>query len=224
VQWAEVKLRELLRAYEVLSDAKQRFAYDRKLRARSGGMSFVERMMRKRDDHTAQAKLILHFLLEGEFERAIDLHESLLLRYATFSMAEHLDDRDYLDSLFLLGEAYEGREQWRTAARFYWEAYELEQSGPHKRYFFEELKDRLRIIFSQRLIRGLSPEDALKNYRRALALGIGNRDAALIYQKIAAIQSRLGRPDEAVKALNKAQNLCPGMKTIDLLKIKIAGN
>jgi len=224
IPWAEAKMRELLQAYEVLSDERQRMIYDSQLRASRPQMSFVERMKNKKDDLRAQSKLILHYLLDGEFDQAIELHEKLVLRHAAFSLDQHLEERDYLDSLFLLGEAYETRRQWHTAVRFYWEAYQRERVGPRKRYFFAELKDRLRILFSQRLVRGLSPEGALRNYRRALALGVGKRDAAMLYKKIASVQNRLGRHDEAVKALDKAKRLCPGMKSLDELKKKIAGN
>jgi curved DNA-binding protein CbpA len=222
--WAKDRMVRLLQAYEVLSDDRERYAYDRRLSMNRPRMSFADRMKSKPWDLGAQSKLILHYLLEGKSGAAVQLHEKLLLRRATFSLANHLDERDYLDSLFLLGEAYEERRQWRTALRFYWEAYQHEQVGPRKRYFFEELKDRLRVLFSQRLVRGLSPEDALKNYRRALALGIDNREAAIVYKKIAAVQKQLGRRDEAVRALDKAKTLCPGMKNIDTLREKIAGH
>jgi len=223
IEWAEAKMRELIQAYRVVSDDTQRLLYDRLLGRRGEFQSFAERMAARHDDLAAQAKLVLHYLLEGEFDDAIDLHEQLMLRRATFCMGDHLDDRDYLDSLFLLGEAYEGRRQWHTAARFYWEAYEREKSGPKKRYFFEELRDRLRVLFSQRLIQGLSPEDALKHYRRALPLCIANRDAALIYKKMAALHTRLGQRLDAIEALDKARRLCPGMKAIEVMRKKIAG-
>ncbi len=223
IPWAEAKMRQLLEAYNILSDECQRLTYDRKLGAAVNAGSFAERMAKKQDDFRAQARLVLHYLLEGEFDTAVELHEQLTSRRATFDLSHHLDDRDYLDSLFLLGEAYESRKQWHTAARFYLAAYEIEKSGPHKRYFFDELKDRLRVLFSQRLVQGLAPEDALKNYERALGLCMANRDAALIYKKIATVHSRLGRRTEAVQALDKARNLCPGMKTIETLRKKIAG-
>ncbi len=225
VPWAESKMHELLGAYEVLVDEHRRAAYDRQRTPVSrSGMSFVERMKSRPDDPRAQSRLILHYLLQGDFDHAIELHEKLAFRRATFSLANHLDEYDYLDALFLLGEAYETREQWHTATRFYWEAYERERSGTQRRYFFEDLKDRLRVLFSQRLVRGLSPEGLLRSYRRALALGIGDRDAAVLYKKIAAVESQLGRREAAVAALDKAKRLCPRMKTIDLLRKRIAGN
>ncbi len=223
VAWAEARMCQLLEAYRVVSDAGQRATYDQRFRRSSVGATFARRMAKKKEDLGAQSKLVLHYLLQDEPERAIELHEKLTLRRVTFSLEHHLDDRDYLDSLFLLGEAYEGRKQWRTALKFYWKAYEREKNGPRKRYFFDELKDRLRVLFSQRLVRGLRPEDVLKNYRRALGVCGENRDAALIYKKIASVQSQLGRPAEAVKALDKAKELCPGMKAIDAMREKIAG-
>jgi tetratricopeptide (TPR) repeat protein len=217
-------MRKLLDAYETVSDDGRRASYDRYVAARRASMSFAERMAQKKDDLGAQAKLILHHLLEGNFDAAIELRERLSQRRPSFDLAQHLDDCDYLDSLFLLGEAYETRRMWRTALRFYWEAYESEKDEPRKRYFFDELKDRLRVLFSQRLVRGLAPEDALKNYRRALGMCVNSRDAALIYKKIAALHSRLGQPGSAVEALDKAKELCPGMKTLDSLKASIAGD
>lgn len=225
VRWAESKMHELLGAYEVLNDELRRAAYDRQYAPVSRSpMSFVERMRSRPNDPRAQSRLILYYLLNGDFDQAIEIHEQLAFRRATFSLADHLDEYDYLDALFLLGEAYEAREQWHTAARFYWEAYEREKGGHRKRYFFEDLKDRLRILFSQRLVRGLGPEGILRNYRRALALGIGDRDAALLYKKIAAVENQLGRREAAVAALDQAKRLCPRMKTIDLLRKRIAGH
>jgi len=224
VKWAEGQMRKLLDAYETISDGTRRAIYDRYLLARRAGMSFVERMSRKKDDLAAQSKLVLHYLLDGEFEAAIDLHERLARHRVTFSLGHYLGECDYLDSLFLLGEAYEQRRMWRTAVRFYWEAYERERTEPRKRYFFDELRDRLRVIFSQRLVRGLAPEDALKNYRRALGMCSSGRDAALVHKKIAILQNRLGRPADAVESLNKAKQLCPNMKTIDAVRASIAGD
>ncbi len=225
VRWAESKMHELLGAYEVLNDEHRRAAYDRQRASTNRSiMSFAERMKSRPDDPCAQSRLVLYYLVHGDFDQAIELHEKLAFRCTTFSLADHLDEYDYLDALFLLGEAYEAREQWHTAARFYWEAYEREKSGPRKRYFFEDLKDRLRVLFSQRLVRGLEPEGVLRNYRRALALGIGDRDAAILYKKIAAVENQLGRREAAVAALDQAKRLCPRMKTIDLLRKRIAGN
>jgi curved DNA-binding protein CbpA len=223
-EWAEARTRELITAYEVLADDRSRAVYDRRLNAERPGMTFTERMRSRPADLSAQSRLMLHYLLDGDYDRAIELLEALTMRRPSLNLAHYLDDRDYLDALFLLGEAYEERRQWRTALRYYWEVYELERNGPKRRFFFDELKDRLRVLFSQRLIRGLSPQDTLKNYRRAIALGIGNRDAALLYKKIAAIESELGHEADAVEALDKAQKLCPGMKTIDDMRKKIAGD
>ncbi len=222
IPWAEARMRELLRAYEIVSDEERRLFYDQKVRNAHARVTFADRIAKK-DDPRSQSKLVLHHLLEGQFDEALALHERLRLRWATFSLAHHLDECDYLDTLFLLGEAYETRRQWRTAARYYWEAYERESTGARKRYFFEELRDRLRILFSQRLVQGLAPEDALKSYQRALPLCIGNREAALIYKKIALVQIRLGSEEEAIRALDRAQKLCPRMKTIQLMREKIAG-
>lgn len=223
VKWAESQMRELLEAYRIVSNEDLRQSYDRTLRTRRETVSFVERMSRKADDMRAQAQLVLHYLLEGQYDDGVTLYERLLTRRAGFCMSNHLDEYDYLDSLFLLGEAYEYRREWRAAARHYWKAYEMEKNGPKKRYFFEELQDRLRVLFSQRLVQGLSPEDALRNYERALAVSGGGREAALIYKKIAALHHRLGRPDDAVRALDKASNICPGLKAIQSMRKRIAG-
>lgn len=222
-EWAETRMRELLQAYETVSDDQSRLSYDREMRSAEARASFAERMAKKKDDPAAQSRLVLHYLLQGRFEEALDLHERLRSRRPTFNLASHLDERDYRDTLFLLGEAYESRRQWRTAVRFYQEAYEREKSGPRMRYYFDEVRDRLRILLSQRLVRGLPPEDAIKTYQRALELDIGKRESALIYKKIASLEDRLGRRQEAVKALDKAKNLCPGMRAIETMRKRIAG-
>ncbi len=221
--WAQGKMHEILEAYQVLSDDSRRNIYDRKLKVNESGQTVIERMREKKNDLASQARLVLHHLLEGNADKALALYEQLTCQRITFSLGHYLDERDYRDALFLLGEAYEERKQWRTSLRFYWEAYEREKKN-RKRYYFDELKDRLRVLFSQRLVRGLEPEEMLDNYRRALSLGIPKRDAALIYKKIAALHEEHGRHNEAVEALDKAQELCPGMKTLHNMREKIAGS
>ncbi len=223
IKWAEVQMRRLLEAYETVSDDMRRAIYDRRLDT-PRTPSFTERLASRENDPDAQSKLVLHHLLQGDFDAAIALHERLSQRRTTFNLGHHLEEHDYLDSLFLLGEAYEQRRMWRTAVRFYWEAYEREQVEPRKRYFFDELRDRLRVLFSQRLTRGLPPEDALKNYRRALGMCNNGRDAALIYKKMAALHHRIGESADAVAALDKAQELCPTMKTLDDMRARFAGH
>ena len=69
-EWAETRMREVLEAYRGVSDEQHRLAYDRGLRSRRNGLSFVERLTQRADDFGAQSKLVLHYLLQGDPDEA----------------------------------------------------------------------------------------------------------------------------------------------------------
>ena len=89
--------------------------------------------------------LIFDKLLHEQYDEATALFEGLGRFGRDFELAGHLDEKDYRDCLFLLGEAYEKKGQPERALQFYETVYELERKGP-LRYFLDELRERIRAI------------------------------------------------------------------------------
>ncbi|MHC4503538.1 MAG: hypothetical protein ACYTFI_09555, partial [Planctomycetota bacterium] len=94
---------------------------------------------------SAGARLVFQHLLHEKYAEATTLYERLRESQRGFALADHLEQRDYLDCLFLLGEAYEKQSRTGQALRFYEEVYELESKHP-TRPFLDVLRARIRAL------------------------------------------------------------------------------
>jgi len=213
-KWAADRFRAIRKAYDTLSDEKQRSVYDQALR-RQGVQptdpyrSYLE--SRRHDPH-AQARLILHCLLNEEPGEAIQIYERMRSGgNGPFELYRHLEGRDYLDCEFLLGEAYEHKGDWRTALGFYENVYSEERDDP-QRYFLEEVKERIRDMYCKKLARSLPPGEAIRVYERVLAMGLAKKTEAYIHKKIAECYYKIKDFRHAKAHLMKAFGLEPRLK------------
>ena len=215
-KWAEDKVRRIIEAYDTLKDADERASYDRRLsRQRRQSPShddpYGDSLRERTDDPEAQAKLILHSLLNEEQAEAVAIYERMLETQADFDLGHYLDVKDYLDCEFLLGEAYERLGKWREALRFYERVYDEERDGP-MRYFLPEVKDRLRELYCKKVARKLKPMEAVAVYQRVLALGIAKKTEAYIHKKIAESYFKASKMKKSKAHLEKAFSLEPKLK------------
>ena len=104
--------------------------------------------MRKRHGRkrlSEKANLLLQMLLDEQHEEAAGLYERLSRSEGDFDLAGYLNEKDYRDCLFLLGEAYEKKGERERALQFYETVYELERKR-QLRYFLDELCNRIQAI------------------------------------------------------------------------------
>jgi curved DNA-binding protein CbpA len=212
-KWAEAKFRTIVKAYDTLIDQMERASYDKRLEAELEAEEdpFRARLKSKPDDPHSQARLVLHFLLNENGRAAVETYERMKEGVGEFDLARYLDNRDYLDAEFLLGEEYERRGEWSTALGFYENVYREEQNCP-MRYFLEEVKDRIRDIYCKRLARRSPPAEAIKIYNKVLSMGFPKKTEAYLHKKIAESYFKMAEIRSAKEHLGKAFRLEPKLK------------
>lgn len=212
-QGAEAKMRMIIKAYDTLINERERNAYDQKLQmeAEHSTDPYREHLKSRPDDPAAQARLILYNLLNEAGDEAVKIHERMRSKYENFDVANYLEEKDYLDCEFLLGEAYENAGKWHKALEFYEQVYSQERDMP-LRFFLEEVKDRIRDIYCKRLARNMPALDAVKIYQKVLDMGLAKKAEAYIHKKIAESYHKFGDMRKAKQHLGQAFDLEPRLK------------
>jgi len=218
--WAEQRTRELVEAYQVLSDDRRRKFHDQNLlRSRTFSIRNFETQP-PCDGSNGIATLcrqILDDLLDGHGTRAIEAYERLRGNRRTFDLYPFLDLKDHLDCKFLLGEEYERQGNLREALSHYEEVFREEREGPRLRYFFEEVQERIVSIYTQQVSRNSSPEEAVQWYGHALKLELPGRDLAEIRKRLAETLLKTGDEDGARRELRRALRDRPTLKGVQRL-------
>ena len=181
---AEEHFRRIRDAFDTLINPETRRGYDQKLRAVMAREenSYPEILKKRKDDPQAQSRLILHHLLNENHEEAVRIFEDQVRKETGFSLQFYLDEKDWLDGEFLLGEAYERLGNWRKALLFYESVYREECESP-LRYFLEEVKERIRDIYCKKIARRCSPLEAIEIYKKVMSMGfLVDEDAAMIWR------------------------------------------
>jgi len=205
-----VRLKEVMAAYKVLSNERERARYDVLLQT-SPAFSPTVRASRG-DSAAALARQMLDDLLSGDGRRALETYDELVGKEGC-NLAACLDVRDYLDCIFLLAEQMERAGRDREATRLYEELYEREKEPPRHRYFFEEVKVRLKKLYSRKLPReARSPEEEIACYQRILEFDVDRSEKAFILKKIAEVHLKVGEVNEAKRVFQQALELKPGLK------------
>jgi curved DNA-binding protein CbpA len=204
------KLQEVMAAYRVLSNERERARYDVLMQA----VPALEEEVRRSESLTLRehAVQILNDLLSGHGRRALGTYDELTAE-REFRLEDYLDQKDYLDCVFLLAEQCERAGRFREAAHLYEELYEREKEPPRQRYFFDEVKSRIKKIYSRKLPREVqTPEEEINCYERILDFDLDKSEKAFILKKIAEVHCRVGNDDKAKEIFAEALDLKPGLK------------
>ena len=207
---AAKKLKEVIAAYRVLSNERERARYDVLMQSTPS----IEEEVRRNEARSKKeyADELLSDLLSGRGRRAVRLYDQLAAS-GDFTLDEHLDTKDYLDCIFLLAEQLEKAERFREAAQLYEELYEREKEPPRERYFFEEVKARIKKLYSRKLPRDArSAGEEISCYERILEFDLDKSEKAFILKKIAEVHCRVGDEDKAKEIFSQALRLKPGLK------------
>ncbi len=201
---AAERMRLLLRAYEVLSDAARRDEHDRELRdlVATRGFDYREFLRGRPNDPVSQARLVFHDLLTDRAEEAVELYDSLARRPG-YLLEHYLSREDYMDCAFLLAEVFENRGRLAEAWSLYVRLYRLERERPYFRHFIDEVIDRLRTLTCAKMATRLPQAETISRLRELIRMGFSHRDTAVFYKKLAEAYASLGRNDLALHYLGK---------------------
>lgn len=224
------RMRELIRAYKVLSDPERRTEFDslysvfRRYTEGSGnGGGFDYRLwLMQRQDPESRAKLIF-------FDLFHDLEDEAVLEYRTrrsesgsFVLSVYFDREDFMDCGFILAEELSLRGDQYESFLLLSEVVKLERERPYFRHFFPEVIHLVQDILRNKLVGSVPDELALDCLETALELSLGKREDALILKLMTGCYERLGDAAIARRCLEEALRLDPGLSGVRDLRKRLA--
>lgn len=193
------EFRLLVKAYEILSDTRQRSIFDESFFYRHRSKSYrstdsfdYRKWLIERSDEESRSKLIFFDLLHNREDDAVAEFKSMCTNHASFKLSNWFTREDFMDYGFILAEELVLREEYYDAFILLEQIIKMEYSYQYFRLFFEEVMDLARTVLKYRLDGKVDDELALDAWERALELGFGNKDDSFFLQKMAGAYRRMG--------------------------------
>ena len=194
------QFRNLVKAYETLSDIKQRSLFDESYFMRKAHDSYrksensfdYRKWLLARTDEESRSKLIFFDLMHSREDDAVAEFKRMNMEQTGFRLAKWFTREDFMDYGFILAEELVIRQEYYDAFILLEQIIRMEYSYQYFRHFFPEVMDLARLILKSNLEGKISDELALDAWERALELGFGSSDDAFFLRKMAAAYRRLG--------------------------------
>lgn len=194
------KMRDLIRAYETLSEPERRAEFDvlygifRRAKGSHGATAGFDyrAWLLQRTDKASRAKLIFFDLFHELEEEAVSEYRIRRNDLGGFVLSAFFGREDFMDCAFVLAEELALRNDVYDAFLLLEEVIVLERNRPYFRHFFSEVLSFTRNIIKNRIVGFLSDELALDCLESALELGFGKKDDAAILKLMAVCYERIG--------------------------------
>ena len=191
--------RELVKAYEILSDVRQRSLFDesyfyryRSHSTRPSNSFDYRTWLLQRNDEESRAKLIFFDLLHSREEDAVREFVETCKSHSRFTLSDWFTREDFMDYGFILCEELVLHEEYYDAFVLLEQIIRMEYSFSYFRLFFPEVMDLARTVLKYRLEGNVADELCLDAWERALELNFGNSDDSFFLHKMAAAYRRIG--------------------------------
>lgn len=223
------KMRELIRAYETLSDPERRAEFDalysvfrrsHGMDRTHGGFDYRSWLM-ERKDAESRAKLIFFDLFHELEDEAVVEYLARRKDSGGFVLSAHFAREDFMDCAFVLAEELAIRDEYYEAFLLLEEVITLERIKPYFRHFYPEVVSFTRNIVRNALAGTLTDELALDCLESALELGFGKKDDAVILKLMAQCYERIGDIPTARVCLDEALRREPSLTGVRDLKRRI---
>ncbi len=226
--WAERRVRELIAAYEVLSDPAQRATFDRESASRGarGGpdpsaQKFTEPFYFRKSDPESKALVVLHHFLHGKPRVGAKLLRDLEARNGRGFLATYLDREDYLDCLYLIGEYHASQRQYLKAAERFLALYTHEKTSRFPRHYLDEVVRLLKDLYLRKIPKHSASEAALEGLKTAGGLRLTQAEERLRLKRMAELLYRNGDLPGARRVVERARALFPLSKDMDGIRKNI---
>ena len=204
-EWAEGRIRELIVAYEILSDEATRRALDSFLRASGSSRANGEPLFFHRETPGCGAKILDE--MEEEYGRDF--------------LYDYLAHEDYLDCLFLLAEHHIREKSFLSAAERLRAFYHQECQARHPRHYLDQVIDLLRDLYLKKLPKILDPALQVTFLVEAGEFRLSRKDELrrlrLLIDTAAASENR----STARAALQLLRELAPDANDLDELEARV---
>lgn len=193
------QFRLLVKAYEILSDARQRSLFDesyfyrKQAKKYKGAESFdYRKWLLNRFDMESRAKLIFFDLLHFREDDAVREFVEMSKNHSNFSLADWFTREDFMDYGFILCEELVLRQEYYDAFNLLEQIIKMEYSFHYFRFFFPEVMDLARSVLKFRMEGNVKDELCLDAWERALDLGFGKNDDVFFLSKMAETYRKMG--------------------------------
>ena len=189
---------EVVHAYRVLSDARQRNIFDeeflfRMKKSQRGSDSFdYYKWLSARDDNESRAKLIFYTLMHNKEDEAVAEFKRMQMSHTDFSLKNYFTREDFMDYGYILAEELVIRAEYYDAFLLLEQIIKMEYSYRYFYIFFPEVIDFTLTILKRNIDTVISDELALDVYERALDLELGKTNDAFFLRKMGEEYRRLG--------------------------------
>ena len=206
----------LMKAYEVLSDGRQRsifdFSYtDRATNQKRTLKSFeYYEWLKARNDEESRVKFIIYTLMHQKEDESVSEYLRMKKNFSGFSMKTWLTREDFMDFGYILTEELTIRGEYYDALLLLEEIIKMEYSYNYFRLFFPEVID-FTVNILKRNIDGVIPDElALDVYERALDLELGKKNDSFFLRKMGEEYTRIGDPSTAKLCFKQSEMVLKG--------------
>ena len=197
------EFRALVKAYEILSDVRQRSLFDESFFMRASGGRYsrgrrseesfdYRRWLLAREDEESRSKLIFFDLMHNREDDAVAEFKRMSMNHAGFRLAKWFTREDFMDYGFILAEELVLRQEYYDAFVLLEQIIRMERTFAYFKLFFPEVLELARTVLKRHLEGKIADELALDSWERALELGFGKNDDAFFLQKMAEAYRRMG--------------------------------
>jgi curved DNA-binding protein CbpA len=192
--------RELVAAYEVLSDVKSRSLFDESYGNNQQNPFFhyhkdsfdYRTWLLGREDDESRSKLIFFDLTHHREDTAVEEYKRMNMTRTKFRLSQWFTREDFMDYGFILAEELVIRREFYDAIILLDQIIRMEYSYNYFKLFFPEVKGLARHILRNDIEGTINDELALDAWERALELQFGKSDDAFFLQKMAEAYTRIG--------------------------------
>lgn len=213
------RMKDLVRAYEVLGDEDRRTEYDRTYGSLffESDFDYAEFLRSRGDDRESQAKLVFYDLLHDNPDEALQIFDSLVAA-GDFELSRYLGREDFMDCAFLLAEEYESRQDFRRAFDLLAAIVRFERQKPYFRHFMVEVHERLRTVVCFKMPEIYTPDEVLESLHQLVDWDLSKRDTAFFLKKAAEIYLEQGNRRRAARYLKRGLELDEKLSGVKKLK------
>ena len=189
---------EVVHAYRVLSDSRQRNIFDESFFYRAKQSSHKTesfdyyKWLSARDDYESRAKLIFYTLMRNKEDEAVAEFKRMQTNHPDFTLKDFFTREDFMDYGYILAEELVIRAEYYDAFLLLEQIIKMEYSYHYFYIFFPEVISFTLNILKRNIDGVINDELALDVYERALDLELGKTNDAFFLRKMSEEYRRLG--------------------------------
>ena len=189
---------EVVHAYRVLSDSRQRNIFDEsffvRAKHKSGNSESFDyyKWLSAREDYESRAKLIFYTLMRNREDEAVAEFKRMQTNHPDFTLKDFFTREDFMDYGYILAEELVIRAEYYDAFLLLEQIIKMEYSYHYFYIFFPEVIQFTLNILKRNIDGIINDELALDVYERALDLELGKTNDAFFLRKMSEEYRRLG--------------------------------